>query len=261
MIGTLRYAAPERLLGDAVTPRTDVWALGAVLYEMLTGSPAVANADLSGALDASRAAPPSLDGLPPDLAPGRRTGDVERSGGPLRGRRRAPRGDARRGGAAGSGRGHDRAAGPARGPADASPRPSEVPPAVADHGAVSCRTERRLQDRCRRIAGAGRSPWCSSRRWASPLWWSSSAPTCRPGRPGRSIQSAAPLPRPRRSRRSPRDRVGPAGRARQRQGEWQGQRQGQGQGRRSRRQRELSPTRGTTRPAATCLRGRISQVG
>src|SRR4029079_7060859 len=36
---------------------------------MLTGSPAGANADLSGALDASRAAPPSLDGLPPGLAP------------------------------------------------------------------------------------------------------------------------------------------------------------------------------------------------
>ncbi len=69
MVGTLRYAAPERLLGDAVTPRTDVWALGAVLYEMLTGSPAVATADLSGALDASRAAPGSLDGLPPSLAP------------------------------------------------------------------------------------------------------------------------------------------------------------------------------------------------
>ena len=69
MIGTLRYAAPERLLGDAVTPRTDVWALGAVLYEMLTGAPAVANADMSGALEASRAAPPSLDGLPPSLAP------------------------------------------------------------------------------------------------------------------------------------------------------------------------------------------------
>jgi serine/threonine protein kinase len=69
MIGTLRYAAPERLLGDAVTPRTDVWALGAVLYEMLTGSPAVANADLAGALNASRAAPPSLEGLPLGLAP------------------------------------------------------------------------------------------------------------------------------------------------------------------------------------------------
>jgi eukaryotic-like serine/threonine-protein kinase len=69
MVGTLRYAAPERLLGDAVTPRTDVWALGAVLYEMLTGSPAVATADLPGALDASRAAPPSLDGLPAGLAP------------------------------------------------------------------------------------------------------------------------------------------------------------------------------------------------
>jgi serine/threonine-protein kinase len=69
MVGTLRYAAPERLLGDAVTPRTDVWALGAVLYEMLTGSPAVPSADLAGALEASRAAPPSLDGLPAGLAP------------------------------------------------------------------------------------------------------------------------------------------------------------------------------------------------
>src|SRR6478752_1295150 len=69
MVGTLRYAAPERLLGDAVTPRTDVWALGAVLYEMLTGWPAVPSADLAGALEASRAAPPSLDGLPPSLAP------------------------------------------------------------------------------------------------------------------------------------------------------------------------------------------------
>ena len=69
MIGTLRYAAPERLLGDAVTPRTDVWALGAVLYEMLTGSPAVPSTDPAGALEASRAAPPSLDGLPAGLAP------------------------------------------------------------------------------------------------------------------------------------------------------------------------------------------------
>jgi serine/threonine-protein kinase len=68
MIGTLRYAAPERLAGDAVTPRTDVWALGAVLYEMLTGSPAVSNTDPAAALEASLAAPPPLDGLPPSLA-------------------------------------------------------------------------------------------------------------------------------------------------------------------------------------------------
>ena len=115
MIGTLRYAAPERLLGDAVTPRTDVWALGAVLYEMLTGSPAVANADLSGALDASRAAPPSLDGLPPDLAP-----VVARAMSSDPADRYADAAELREAmlgavGAAGSGRRHDRAAGPARG--------------------------------------------------------------------------------------------------------------------------------------------------
>jgi eukaryotic-like serine/threonine-protein kinase len=68
MVGTLRYAAPERLAGDAVTPRTDVWALGAVLYEMLTGRPAVTNTDPAAALAASQAAPPALDALPAPLA-------------------------------------------------------------------------------------------------------------------------------------------------------------------------------------------------
>jgi hypothetical protein len=68
MVGTLRYAAPERLAGGDVTPRSDVWALGAVLYEMLTGVPAVAATDPVGALAASEAAPVTLDGVPPYLA-------------------------------------------------------------------------------------------------------------------------------------------------------------------------------------------------
>ena len=69
MVGTLRYAAPERLAGETASARSDVWALGAVLYEMLTGRPAVAAVDPAGALAASRAAPADLDQLPAALAP------------------------------------------------------------------------------------------------------------------------------------------------------------------------------------------------
>ena len=36
-VGTLRYAAPEQLLGGPITPRTDLYALGLVLYEMIAG--------------------------------------------------------------------------------------------------------------------------------------------------------------------------------------------------------------------------------
>ena len=37
--GSLWYVAPERLKGEAADPRSDIYSVGAVMYEMLTGQP------------------------------------------------------------------------------------------------------------------------------------------------------------------------------------------------------------------------------
>lgn len=39
ILGTLRYLAPEQASGDLATFRSDLWAAGAVLFELLTGTP------------------------------------------------------------------------------------------------------------------------------------------------------------------------------------------------------------------------------
>ncbi|HVO11092.1 MAG TPA: protein kinase [Vicinamibacteria bacterium] len=69
LFGTPGYIAPERIAGAAADARSDVFALGAVLYEMLAGAPAFPGTGTAEILTAtSERDPPPIDPpLPPPL--------------------------------------------------------------------------------------------------------------------------------------------------------------------------------------------------
>src|SRR5262245_21152323 len=71
--GTPAYMSPEQAQGHAVDERTDIWAFGCVLYEMLTGKQAFAGASMTETLSAVIAAEPTWEKLPRDLRPSVRT--------------------------------------------------------------------------------------------------------------------------------------------------------------------------------------------
>ena len=64
VLGTARYMSPEQVKGEDVDMRTDVWAFGCVLYEMLTARPVFAGRSLSEVVAAVLRDDPDWHALP-----------------------------------------------------------------------------------------------------------------------------------------------------------------------------------------------------
>ncbi|HXT70466.1 MAG TPA: protein kinase [Vicinamibacterales bacterium] len=69
ILGTAAYMSPEQAKGKPVDKRADIWAFGAVLYEMLAGRRAFAGEDISETLAAVLTREPDLASLPKTTPP------------------------------------------------------------------------------------------------------------------------------------------------------------------------------------------------
>ena len=69
ILGTAAYMAPEQAKGKPVDRRADIWGLGVILYEMLTGKSLYAGETVTETIAQVITQPPNLDALPPDTPP------------------------------------------------------------------------------------------------------------------------------------------------------------------------------------------------
>lgn len=69
LIGTTSYMSPEQARGSEATRRSDVWAFGVVLLEMLTGKPVFSGATTSDVLAAILQTTPDWSAVPPATPP------------------------------------------------------------------------------------------------------------------------------------------------------------------------------------------------
>jgi eukaryotic-like serine/threonine-protein kinase len=69
VLGTAAYLSPEQASGEPVTPASDLYSLGACLYELLAGRPPYGYETLGDLLERRSAGPPPpLEGAPADLS-------------------------------------------------------------------------------------------------------------------------------------------------------------------------------------------------
>jgi serine/threonine protein kinase/Tol biopolymer transport system component len=90
ILGTAAYMSPEQARGRTVDKRTDIWAFGCVLYEMLTGRRAFEGDDVTDTIAAVVRGEPNWSAIPPETSmrvvdvvrrclvkdPGRRLADI-----------------------------------------------------------------------------------------------------------------------------------------------------------------------------------------